>query len=166
MANGRLLTIDHFLQLASVRSRKLQDELLARIRRESMSVNTLCDELVALGIKPWGARGPARQKKRPASPAVGLHRYAMLADQLTKLAAVLPASVFDEMRQMEPGSMNELLLGCIHQAETATAEARAALRNTAKQLRAAKKYVKRQATSGSSPAPDADETEQTQLHPA
>jgi hypothetical protein len=142
MANGRSLSLYHFIELLSVQSLKKRAEMFAVVRSECLSVAELRDQLVSRGLRSCIKKGGGRQIKRPTSPSVGLHRLVAHAERLVKYAGVLD-DVFEGIEQMPPTEVDDTLLQKVETAETSAAGAIECLENVMERLTAAKGRVNR-----------------------
>ncbi len=142
MANGRSLSLYHFIELLSISSLKKRAEVFAMVRRDCVSVGELRDYLVAHKLRSSVKKGGGRQMKRPTSPAAGLRRLAAHADKLVKYAGVLD-EVFDGIQEMSATQVDDALVMMVDAAEVSASDAIECLEGVLEHLKAAKARIGR-----------------------
>ena len=142
MASGRLLTVHHFIELASITDAKNRAKLLTRIRKDSWSVSDLRNELVATGARGSARRGPGRSMNSPKSPAAGLHRFSILTGQLVKYCPLMGESVFEAILGIEADKVPEKVFESIQEAKTVATEATKSLHQVLERLQEIEDYLR------------------------
>ena len=142
MANGRSLSLYHFIELLSVHSLKKRAEMFAIIRSQCLSVAELREYLVADKLRSSVKKGGGRQMKRPTSPIAGLHRLAAHAEKLVKYAGVLD-DVFDGIQEMPPDQVDDALVKMVDTAEASASNAIECLEGVLEHLKGAKSRIGR-----------------------
>jgi hypothetical protein len=111
MANGKYLTLTHWLKLSQVSGTKRQTQLLQRVLAHSLSSNELEQEIRAL---PEGDRKNKRSGGRnpavPKSPMAGLQVFYSLAQRLANYEPLLESTVCPALENIEPDRVSEELV--------------------------------------------------------
>ena len=142
MANGRPMSLYHFVELASVSFADTRAEMIEHCRRESLSVAELRNELVSRGLRSCLKKNGGRQVKAPVSLAAGLHRLSTDAERLVKYAEVFE-KVCEGITEMPPAEIDANLLDRVNTAASSATSAIESLETVMEGLKQAKARVER-----------------------
>lgn len=143
MRDGRLLSVSHFVEIATIKEPQKRLEILDLIRKKCISVADLRDQLVSCGLRSVAKKGGGRKARRPITPTAGLHRLSAHAQRITEYVGYLDAAFFANIAEMPPGEVDKQLLAEVEAAQTSTTSAIESLTAIASQLGPAKARVQR-----------------------
>lgn len=123
MANGEYLTLAHWLRLSTVENPRIQEKLLQKTLRESLSAQSLEMEIRALGANRLSNRkGPGRPVSVPSNPMVGLYKLESTAHTFVNLLPAIVKGAVEPLEAAEPDSLNEAVLQRLRETDTRLSE--------------------------------------------
>lgn len=156
LADGKFLTLSHWLQLMKIKEPKKQESMLNRVRKENLSAGDLEKEVRAgAGGNTKHARQGGRKPKAPSSPIVGLQKTFDLANKFLRWEEVANTTTFEVIEEMSPDKVDEnllkkaeLTLDMVTKAETAATEMKGHLEENVERIKAVLEKKSEEAAEG------------------